>query len=430
MNQITLAAIPFDTEDGGLLFETSVIAVQEGGCFWYDDGFEPRLVPLPTASWIEIAVTPEMAQLTGDYAGLYLPSEEMTTDFRLWADAWGIDLDSLAYSVGFKDDEINQIINDYLDSLEASKEASRKAKEAWIAGQAEREKAEKRALQAREEAREKEWSNYLSIKDRLKKWDCYENSDYYVVTHGLVINERTERFYSEGSDTPSSDGMGSRSHGGYVTVRIANYQLPSGEAKQLTDPPKPRSEKDWALNHHSGYWTRKKWDIENPKVEAVSEPEPAPKVSGSENQKLIEDFGVGFPQLVEESLSLGIQIRLTSGEERRVVVRSRDLRNGYESFPKDATELHRAVVEAIAFKSQKNELEALKKAEEEQITAQQKESQLPYKTACEKAGYKVEWNQDSYLAKVGKKRTDCRTVCQQKNLQVEFSKKPKLILKK
>jgi hypothetical protein len=221
--------------------------------------------------------------------------------------------------------------------------------------------------------------------------------------------------------------MGSRSHGGYVTVRVVTYRLPSGEAKKLTNPPKPRSEKDWALNHNSGYWTKRKWDIENPKV-AVSEPEPAPKVS--ENQKLIEDFGAKFPQLVEESLSLGIQIRLTSGEERRVVVRSRDLRNGYESFPKDATELHQAVIEAIAFKSRKNELEALEKAREEQITAQQKESQLPYKTACEKAGYKVEWNQDSYLAKVGKRWTDCRTVCRQKNLLVEFNKKPKLILKK
>ena len=400
-SQITLADIPFDQEDGGLLFETRVIAVQ-GGCFWYDDGFEPRLVPLPTASWAEIPVTAEMAQLTGDYAGLYLPSEEeMTTDGSLWAGAWGIDLNSLTYSVGFEEDEINQIIINYLDSLEASKESSKKAKEAWIAGQAEREKAEKRAVEARLEAQEKEWGNYLSIKDRLKKYDRYENSDYYVVTHGIIINERTERFYSEGSDTPSSDGMGSRSHGGYVTVRVVTYQLPSGEAKTLRNPPKPRSEKEWALNHNSGYWTRKKWDIENPKVEAVSEPEPAPKVS--ENQKLIEDFGVGFPQLVEESLSLGIQIRLTSGEERRVVVRSRDLRNGYESFPKDATELHQAVIEAIAFKSRKNELEALEKAREEQITAQQKESQLPYKTACEKAGYKVEWNQDSYLAKVGKR---------------------------
>jgi hypothetical protein len=430
-SQITLADIPFDQEDGGLLFETRVIAVQ-GGCFWYDHGFEPRLVPLPTASWAEIPVTAEMAQLTGDYAGLYLPSEEeMTTDGSLWAGAWGIDLNSLTYSVGFEEDEINQIIINYLDSLEASKESSKKAKEAWIAGQAEREKAEKRAVEARLEAQEKEWGNYLSIKDRLKKYDRYENSDYYVVTHGVVINDRTERFYSEGSDTPSSDGMGSRSYGGYVTVRVVTYQLPSGEAKTLRNPPKPRSEKEWALNHNSGYWTRKKWDIENPKVEAVSEPEPAPKVSEvSENQKLIEDFGVGFPQLVEESLSLGIQIRLTSGEERRVVVRSRDLRNGYESFPKDATELHQAVIEAIAFKSRKNELEALKKAEEEQITAQQKESQLPYKTACEKAGYKVEWNQDSYLAKVGKRWTDCRTVCRQKNLSVEFSKKPKLILKK
>jgi hypothetical protein len=427
--QITLADIPFDTEDEGLLFETRVIAVQEGECFWYNDGFEDRLVPLPTASWAEIPVTPEMAQTYGDYAGLYLPSEEeMTTDGSLWADAWGIEINSLTYSVGFEENEINQIINNYLDSLEASKEASKKAKEAWIAGQAEREKAAKQAEEAREDAREKEWGNYLSIKDRLKKYDRYENSDYYVVTHGIIINERTERFYSEGSDTPSSDGMGSRSHGGYVTVRVVTYQLPSGEAKTLRNPPKPRSEKDWALNHHSGYWTRKKWDIENPKVvEAVSEPEPAPK---SENQKLIEDFGAKFPQLVEESLSLGIQIRLTSGEERRVVVRSRDLRNGYESFPKDATELHRAVIEAIAFKSQKNKLEAESKAREEQITAQQKESQLPYKAACEKAGYKVEWNQDSYLAKVGKRWTDCRTVCRQKNLPVEFSKKPKLILKK
>jgi hypothetical protein len=410
------------------LFEGKVIAVREGECFWYNDGFEDRLVPLPTASWAEIPVTPEMAQTYGDYASLYLPGGEITTDGNLWADAWGIDLiDSPTYSVGFKDDEINQIIINYLDSLEASLEASRKAKEAWITGQAEREKAEKRAVEAREEAREKEWGNYLSIKDRLKKYDRYENSDYYVVTHGIVINERTERFYSEGSDTPSSDGMGSRSHGGYVTVRVVTYQLPHWEAKQLTNPPKPRSEKDWVLNHNSGYWTRKKWDIENPKVEAVSEPEPAPI---SANQKLIEDFGAKFPQLVEESLSLGIQIRLTSGEERRVVVRSRDLRNGYESFPKDATELHQAVIEAIAFKSRKNELEALEKAREEQITAQQKESQLPYKTACEKAGYKVEWNQDSYLAKVGKRWTDCRTVCRQKNLSIEFSKKPKLILKK
>jgi hypothetical protein len=424
-SQITLADIPFDQEDGGLLFEPRVIAVQ-GGCFWYDDGFEPRLVPLPTASWAVVPVTAEMAQTYGDYAGLYLPNEEMTTDGSLWANAWGIDFSSLAYSVGFGDDEINQIINDYLDSLEASKESSKKAKEAK---QAEKEKAAT-AKQA-EEAREKEWNSYLSIKDRLKKHNLYENSDYYVVTHGIVIDEKTEKFYSEGSDTPSSDGMGSRSYGGYVTVRVVTYQLPSGEAKTLRNPPKPRSEKEWALNHNSGYWTRKKWDIENPKVEAVSEPEPAPKVSEvSENQKLIEDFGVGFPQLVEESLSLGIQIRLTSGEERRVVVRSRDLRNGYESFPKDATELHQAVIEAIAFKSRKNELEALKKAEEEQITAQQKESQLPYKTACEKAGYKVEWNQDSYLAKVGKRWTDCRTVCRQKNLSVEFSKKPKLILKK
>jgi len=420
-SQITVAYIPFDTEDGNLLFESKVIAVQ-GECFWYNDGFEDRLVPLPTASWAEIQVTPEMAQTYGDYAGLYLPSEEMTTDGSLWADAWGIDFSSLAYSVGFGDDEINQIINDYLDSLEASKESSKKAKEAK---QAEKEKAAT-AKQA-EEAREKEWNSYLSIKDRLKKHNLYENSDYYVVTHGIVIDEKTEKFYSEGSDTLSSDGMGSRSHGGYVTVRVVTYQLPSGEAKTLRNPPKPRSEKEWALNHNSGYWTRKKWDIENPKVEAVSEPEPAPI---SANQKLIEDFGAKFPQLVEESLFLGIQIRLTSGEERRVVVRSRDLRNGYESFPKDATELHRAVVEAIAFKSQKNELEALKKAEEEQITAQQKESQLPYKTACEKAGYKVEWNQDSYLAKVGKRWTDCRTVCRQKNLSVEFSKKPKLILKK
>jgi hypothetical protein len=420
-SQITLADIPFDQEDGGLLFETRVIAVQ-GGCFWYDDGFEPRLVPLPTASWAVVPVTPEMAQTYGDYAGLYLPNEEMTTDGSLWANAWGIDFSSLAYSVGFGDDEINQIINDYLDSLEASKESSKKAKEAK---QAEKEKAAT-AKQA-EEAREKEWNSYLSIKDRLKKHNLYENSDYYVVTHGIVIDEKTEKFYSEGSDTLSSDGMGSRSHGGYVTVRVVTYRLPSGEAKKLTNPPKPRSEKDWALNHNSGYWTKRKWDIENPKV-AVSEPEPAPKVS--ENQKLIEDFGAKFPQLVEESLSLGIQIRLTSGEERRVVVRSRDLRNGYESFPKDATELHQAVIEAIAFKSRKNELEALKKAEEEQITAQQKESQLPYKTACEKAGYKVEWNQDSYLAKVGKRWTDCRTVCRQKNLSVEFSKKPKLILKK
>ena len=426
-SQITVAYIPFDTEDGGLLFESKVIAVQEGECFWYNDGFEDRLVPLPTASWAEISGVTGMAQLTGDYAGLYLPSEEMTTDGSLWADAWGIEINSLTYSVGFEEDEINQIIINYLDSLEASKEASKKAKEAWIAGQAEREKAEKRAVEARLEAQEKEWGNYLSIKGKLKECNRYENSDYYVVTHGTIINERTERFYSEGSDTLSSDGMGSRSHGGYVTVRVVSYQLPSGEAKTLRNPPKPRSEKDWALNHNSGYWTRKKWDIENPKVEAVSEPEPAPI---SENQKLIEDFGAKFPQLVEESLSLGIQIRLTSGEERRVVVRSRDLRNGYESFPKDATELHRAVVEAIAFKSQKNELEALKKAEEEQITAQQKESQLPYKTACEKAGYKVEWNQDSYLAKVGKRWTDCRTVCRQKNLPVEFSKKPKLILKK
>jgi len=428
MNQITLAYIPIDTEDEGLLFESKVIAVQEGGCFWYNDGFEDLLVPLPTASWAEIPVEPEMAQLTGDYAGLYLPSEEMTTDGNLWADAWGIEINSLSYSVGFED-EINQIIINYLDSLETSKEASRKAKEAWIAGQAEREKAEKRAVEAREEAREKEWSNYLSIKDKLKKHYLYENSDYYVVTHGIIINERTESFYSEGSDTLSSDGMGSRSHGGYVTVRVVTYQLPSGEAKKLTNPPKPRSEKDWVLNHNAGYWAKRKWDIENPKVEAVSEPEPAPI---SANQKLIEDFGAKFPQLVEESLSLGIQIRLTSGssEERRVVVRSRDLRNGYESFPKDATELHRAVVEAITFKSQKNELEALKKAEEEQITAQQKEFQLPYKTACEKAGYKVEWNQDSYLAKVGKRWTDCRTVCRQKKLPVEFSKKPKLILKK
>ena len=228
-SQITVAYIPFDTEDESLLFKSKVIAVQGEGecCFWYDDGFEPRLVPLPTASWAEIPVTAEMAQLTGDYAGLYLPSEEeMTTDGSLWANAWGIDFSSLAYSVGFGDDEINQIINDYLDSLEASKESSKKAKEAK---QAEKEKAAT-AKQA-EEAREKEWNSYLSIKDRLKKHNLYENSDYYVVTHGIVIDEKTEKFYSEGSDTPSSDGMGSRSYGGYVTVRVVTYQLPSGEAK-------------------------------------------------------------------------------------------------------------------------------------------------------------------------------------------------------
>lgn len=430
MTSIKIAHIPFDSEDENLLSDSKVIAVQEGGCFWYNDGFEPRLIPLPTASWAEIPVTEEMAQTYGD-AGLYLPGGEMTTDGSLWATAWGIDLNSLTYSVGFGD-EFNQIINDYLASLEASKEASRKAKEAWLAGQAEREKAAEIAAKQAEEAREKEWNNYLAIKDRLKSSDRYENSDYYIVTHGIVIDERKERFYSEGSDRSSSDGMGSRSNGGYVTVRVVTYQLPDGGIKKIENPPKPRSEKEWVLNHNDGYWTRKKWDIENPPskkiVEAVPEPEPAPKIS--ENQKLIADFEAKFPQLIEECLSLGIQIRLTSGDERRVVVRSRDLRNGYESFPKDFTELHQAVREALAFKTRKNELEALEKAKEEQIIAQQKESQLPYKTACEKAGYKVEWNQDSYLAKVGKKWTDCRTVCRQKNLSVEFGKKPKLILRK
>ena len=113
-SQITLAYIPCETEDEGLLFESKVIAVQEEECFWYNDGFEDLLVPLPTASWAEIPVTAEMAQLTGDYAGLYLPNEEMTTDGSLWADAWGIDeIDSLTYSVGFED-EINQIIINYL----------------------------------------------------------------------------------------------------------------------------------------------------------------------------------------------------------------------------------------------------------------------------------------------------------------------------
>ena len=199
--QITVAYIPFDTEGEALLFEGKVIAVQ-GDCFWYDDGFEPRLVPLPTASWAEIPVTEEMATLYGDYAGLYLPAgEEMTTDGNLWADAWGIDLNLLTYSVGFED-EINQIIINYLASLEASKEASKEAKKAWLAGQAEREKAAKIAEERAEESREKEWNNYLSIKDSLGKYDRYENSDYYVVTHGIVISERTERFYSEGSDTP------------------------------------------------------------------------------------------------------------------------------------------------------------------------------------------------------------------------------------
>lgn len=429
--QITVAYIPFDTEDENLLFDGKVIAVQ-GECFWYDDGFEPRLVPLPTASWAEIPVTPEMAQTYGDYASLYLPSGEMTTDGNLWADAWGIDLDSLTYSVGFEDEEFNQIIINYLDSLEASKEASRKAKEAWLAGQSEREKAAENAAKQTEEAREKEWNNYLSIKDSLGKYDRYENSDYYVVTHGIVIDERTERFYSEGSDRSSSDDMGSRSTGGYVTIRVVTYQLPSGETKTLENPPKPRTEKEWVLRHNPGYWTGKKWNIENPNppkvVEAVPEPEPAPI---SENQKLIEDFGVKFPQLVEECQSLSIQIRLTSGNERKVVVRSRDLR-GYESFPKDATELHQAVIEAISFKTRKNELEALERAKEEQIIEQQKEYQLPYKTACEKAGYKVEWNQVQvcYFAKVGKRWTDCQTVCRQKNLPVEFSKKPKLVLRR
>lgn len=427
--QITVAYIPSDIEDNELIFEGKVIAVQEGDCFWYDDGFEPRLVPLPTASWAEIPVTKEMAQTYGDYAGLYLPvGEEMTTDGDLWSDAWGIDLNSLTYSVGFEN-EFSQIIVNYLDSLEASKEAFRKAKKAWLAGQAEREKAAEIAAKQAEEAKEKEWDNYLSIKDRLKSSDRYESTEYYVVTHGEIISEKTETSYLGGSDISSSDGMGSRSTGGWFDFRIVTYRLPSGEAKKLTDPPKPRTEKEWVLKHRPGYWTRKKWDIENPKVvEAVPEPEPAPKVS--ENQKLIEDFGAKFPQLIEECQSLGIQVRLTSGDERRAVVRSRDLRNGYESFPKDATELHQAVIEAIAFKTRKNELEALEKAKEEQIIEQQKESQLPYKTACEKAGYKVEWNQDSYLAKVGKKWTDCRTVCRQKNLPVEFSKKPKLVLKK
>ena len=100
--KIDLAYIPVDIEDNDLLFEGKVIAVQ-GGCFWYNDGFEPRLVPMPTASWAEIPVTPEMAQTYGDYAGLYLPSEKMTTDGNLWADAWKIDLSSLSYSVGFED---------------------------------------------------------------------------------------------------------------------------------------------------------------------------------------------------------------------------------------------------------------------------------------------------------------------------------------
>lgn len=429
--QISVAYIPSDVEDNELIFEASVIAVQ-GDCFWYDDGFEPRLVPMPDANWAEIPVTEEMAQTYGDYAGLYLPSGEMTTDGNLWADTWGIDLDSLTYSVGFGDEEFNQIIINYLDSLEASKEASRKAKEAWLAGQSEREKAAETAAKQAEEAREKEWNNYLSIKDSLGKYDRYENSDYYVVTHGIVIDERTERFYSEGSDRSSSDGMGSRSNGGYVTVRVVTYQLPDGGIKKIENPPKPRTEKEWVLSHNAGYWTRKKWDIENPPskkiVEAVPEPEPAPI---SENQKLIFDFEAKFPQLVEECQSLSIQIRITSGDERKVVVRSRDLR-GYESFPKDATELHQAVIEAIAFKARKDELEALEKAKEDQIIKQQKESQLPYKTACEKAGYKVEWNQVQvcYFAKVGKKWTDCRTVCRQKNLPVEFNKKPKLVLKK
>ena len=428
--QIVIAYIPFDTEDENLLFEGKVIAVQ-GECFWYDDGFEPRLVPLPDTQWAEIPITSEMAKTYGDYAGLYLPNEEVTTDRNLWADAWGIDLNSLTYSVGFED-EFNQIIVNYLTSLEASKEASRKAKEAWTASQAKREKAAENAAKQAEEAKEKEWSNYLSIKHSLGTYDRYENSDYYIATHGIIIDERTERFYSEGSDRSSSDGMGSRSNGGYVTIRVVTYQLPDGGIKKLENPPKPRTEKEWVLNHNAGYWTGKKWNIESPPskvVEAVSEPEPAPI---SENQKLIEGFEAKFPQLVKECLSLGIQIRLTSGDERKVVVRSRDLRNGYESFPKDATELHQAVKEALDFKARKNELEALEKAKEEQIIEQQKESQLPYKTACEKAGYKVEWNQVQvcYFAKVGKRWTDCRTVCRQKNLLVEFSKKPKLVLKK
>lgn len=427
--KITVAYIPSDIEDNELLFDGKVIAVQgKGELFWYDDGFEPRLVPMPTASWAEIPVTPEMAQIYGDYAGLYLPSGEMTTDGEVWADAWGIDLDSLTYSVGFENNEFNQIINDYLDKLKASKEASRKAKEAWLAGQAEREKAAEIAAKQAEESQKKEWNNYLSIKDRLGKYDRYENSDYYTVCHGIVISERTERFYSEGSDRLSSDGMGTISGGGYVTVRVVTYQLPDGETKTLENPVKPKSEKEWVLDHNDGYWSRRKWDIENPKVvEEFPEPEPAPI---SENQKLIEDFGAKFPQLIEECQSLGIQIKLTSGDERKVVVRSRDLRNGYESFPKNDTELHQAVKEALAFKTRKNELEAKEKAKEEQVVEQQKESQLPYKVACEKAGYKVEWNQDSYFAKIGKKWTDCRTVCRQKNLPVEFSKKPKLILKK
>ena len=424
---IKIAHIPFDSEDENLLSDSKVIAVQEGGCFWYNDGFEPRLIPLPTAQWAEIPVTPEMAQTYGDYAGLYLPSGEITTDGSLWADAWGIQVNSLTYSVGFVN-EINQIIINYLDALEASLEASKKAKEAWLAGQAEREKAAEIAAKQEKEAKEKEWSNYLSIKDRLKKYDRYENSDYCTVTHGTVISERTETSYLGGSDISSSDGMGSRSTGGWFDFRIVTYRLPSGEIKELTDPPKPKSEKEWVLSHNAGYWTREKERIENPpKVEAAPEPEPAPI---SESQKLINDFGAKFPQLIEECQKIGIQVRLTSGEERRIVVRSRDLRNGYESFPITASELHQAVIEAIAFKSRKNELEAKEKEREEQITAQQKECQLPYKVACEKAGYRVEWNQGSYLAKVGKNWTDCRTVCRQKNLTVEFSKKPKLVLKK
>lgn len=254
--QVAVAYIPVDIEDNDLLFEGKVIAVK-GNCFWYDDGFEPRLVPLPTAQWAEIPVTKEMATLYGDYAGLYLPNEEATTDGEVWADAWEIDLGSLTYSVGFGD-EINQIINDYLDALEASKEASKKAKKAWLAGQAEREKAAEIVAKQAEEAKEREWDNYLSIKDRLKSSDQYESTEYYVVTHGEIVSEKTERFYSEGSDTPSSDGMGSRSGGGYVTVRVVTYRLPSGETKKLENPPKPRSEKDWVLKHSPGYWTRKK----------------------------------------------------------------------------------------------------------------------------------------------------------------------------
>ena len=412
MTTVYVAAIPQEQEDDNFIFDKTVIAI-EGDYIEYNTGIETLIVPSFSAKWSEIPVTGEMACTYGEYAGLYLPDGNITPDDTVWCQAWGIDLTSLSYSVGFGE-EVNNLF------------ASHLALKAKLSGKSGKQDEQKEEKEEKAQKEENEWASYMEVKSHLTKWDRYENSDDYVITHGEIISENLDSFKSQGYSSSSSDGIGSRTVGnGLITVRVVTYRLPNGEEKTLRNPNPShgKTEREWVLSHNAGYWNRRKQAIESTASDLKESVEPL-----NEAKALIEKFEWQYPELIKKCQEVGIQVKLTSCEDRKIVVRSRDLTNGFESYPGSSVELHQSVLDAIQFKINKNLKEDNAKNKEKQLVAQQQQSQLPYKVACEKAGYKVEWNLDSYLAKVGKKWTDCRTVCRQKNLPVEFSKK--LILKK